>query len=91
MRRRKIWIAAAKSRSTGLASDLIIRERTFKLRRFLPGTENAESLVLLARKGKARRSTAEIRTFTRHIIDVQDGDLRALELRFAVPILAENS
>ena len=43
---------AAKSRSTGDASDLIIRERTFKLRRFLPGTENAESLVLLARKGK---------------------------------------
>ena len=39
---------AAKSKSTVDASDVTIRERTFKLPRFLPGTESAESFVLLA-------------------------------------------
>jgi cytochrome c-type biogenesis protein CcmH/NrfG/transglutaminase-like putative cysteine protease len=36
------------------ASDLVIRERTFKLPRFLPGTESAEFFILLASDGKSK-------------------------------------
>ena len=43
---------AAKSNGTGDASDVAIRERTFKLPRFFPGTESAEFFVLLASDGK---------------------------------------
>jgi len=50
---------AAKSKSTGEASGVIIRERTFKLPRFLPGTESAEFFVLLASDGKSKTFTVE--------------------------------
>jgi hypothetical protein len=43
---------AGKSKVTGDASDEVVRERTFKLARFLPGTESAEFFVLLASDGK---------------------------------------
>lgn len=46
--------SAAKSKSTGDASDKVIRERTFKLTRFLPGTESAEFFLLLASDGKSK-------------------------------------
>ena len=44
----------AKSNSKDDGSDLVIRERTFKLTRFLPGTESAEFFVLLASDGKSK-------------------------------------
>ncbi len=40
-------------------SDLVIRERTFKLPRFLPGTESAEFFVLLASDGKSKSFQVE--------------------------------
>jgi hypothetical protein len=46
--------STAKSKSKVDASDLVIRERTFKLPRFLPGTESAEFFVLLAADGKSK-------------------------------------
>jgi len=43
-----------KSQGTADASDIAIHERTFKLPRFLPGTESAEFFVLLASDGKSK-------------------------------------
>jgi tetratricopeptide (TPR) repeat protein len=40
-------------------SDVVIRERTFKLSRFLPGTESAEFFVLLASDGKSKSFKVE--------------------------------
>jgi tetratricopeptide (TPR) repeat protein len=48
-----------KSTSAGDASDLIIRDRTFKLPRFLPGTESAEFFVLLGSEGKSKNFKVE--------------------------------
>jgi len=45
---------AAKSKNIADASEAVIRERTFKLPRFLPGTESAEFFVLLASEGKSK-------------------------------------
>src|SRR5260370_38837653 len=45
---------AAKSKTSVDASDEVIREREFKLPRFLPGTESAEFFVLLASDGKSK-------------------------------------
>jgi tetratricopeptide (TPR) repeat protein len=50
---------AAKSKNAGDASDLVIREREFKLPRFLPGTESAEFFVLLASDGKSKTFKVE--------------------------------
>jgi len=41
------------------ASDIAIRERTFKLPRFLPGTESAEFFVLMASDGKSKAFKVE--------------------------------
>ena len=41
-------------KGAGDASDLAIRERTFKLPRFLPGTESAEFFILLASDGTSK-------------------------------------
>src|SRR5215472_1956378 len=49
----------AKSKTATDASDLIIRERTFKLPRFLPGTESADFFVLLASDGKTKAFKVE--------------------------------
>jgi hypothetical protein len=49
----------AKSKGTGEASEMAIRERTFKLARFLPGTESAEFFVLLASDGKNKMFRVE--------------------------------
>ena len=48
-----------KSKGIGDASDEVIRERTFRLPRFLPGTENAEFFVLLASDGKSKTFKVE--------------------------------
>jgi tetratricopeptide (TPR) repeat protein/transglutaminase-like putative cysteine protease len=41
------------------ASDVVIRERTFKMARFLPGTESAEFFVLMASDGKSKTFKVE--------------------------------
>jgi len=50
---------ATKSRSAGDASDVAIRERTYKLSRFLPGTESAEFFVLLTSDGHSKMFKVE--------------------------------
>jgi Tfp pilus assembly protein PilF len=50
---------APKTNNLGEGSDLVIRERTFKLPRFLPGTESAEFWVLLASDGKSKEFKVE--------------------------------
>ena len=50
---------AAKSNSMPAAFDLAIRDRTFKLPRFLPGTESAEFFVLLASDAKTKTFKVE--------------------------------
>ncbi len=50
---------ASKSYSMDDGSDLVIRERTFKLPRFLSGTESAEFFVLLASDGKSKTFKVE--------------------------------
>jgi len=49
----------AKSTTAGEVSEVIIRERRFKLPRFLPGTESAEFFVLLASDGKSKAFKVE--------------------------------
>ena len=49
----------AKLSSGSEAADAVIRERTFKLARFLPGTESAEFFVLLVSDGKSRTFRVE--------------------------------
>ena len=46
-------------KNTNEASDIVIRERTFKLPRFLPGTESAEFFVLLGSDGKSKSFKVE--------------------------------
>lgn len=46
-------------KSTGDASDAIVRERTFTLARFQPGTESAEFFILLASDGKSKTFKVE--------------------------------
>ncbi len=47
------------SKGAGDASDVAIRERTFKLTRFLPGTESAEFFILLGSDGKSKNFKVE--------------------------------
>ena len=49
----------AKPKGTGAPSDAVIQERTFKLPRFLTGTESAEFFVLLASDGKSDQFKVE--------------------------------
>jgi len=49
----------AKSKRSVDASDEVIREREFKLPRFLPGTESAEFFVLLASDGNSKAFKVE--------------------------------
>jgi hypothetical protein len=46
-------------KNTNEESDIVIRERTFKLPRFLPGTESAEFFVLLGSDGKSKSFKVE--------------------------------
>jgi|HubBroStandDraft_1064217.scaffolds.fasta_scaffold18075_2 tetratricopeptide (TPR) repeat protein/transglutaminase-like putative cysteine protease len=54
-------LTAGPAKSNGMpeAFDLAIRDRTFKLPRFLPGTESAEFFVLLAADGKSKSFKVE--------------------------------
>jgi tetratricopeptide (TPR) repeat protein len=51
--------SATKLKNTGGSSDVLTRERTFKLERFLPGTESAEFFLLLASDGKSKTFKVE--------------------------------
>jgi len=55
----KLTAATAKPNKVVDASDLVIRERTFKLPRFLAGTESAEFFVLLVADGNAKTFKVE--------------------------------
>ncbi len=48
-----------KSKNMNEASDIVVRERTFKLPRFLRGTESAEFFVLMASDGKSKTFKVE--------------------------------
>ena len=50
---------AGKSTGSTDAAGLVVREREFKLPRFLPGTESAEFFVLLASDGKSKNFKVE--------------------------------
>lgn len=50
---------AGKSKNMVDTSELVSRERTFKLPRFMPGTESAEFFVLLASDGKSKTFKVE--------------------------------
>jgi tetratricopeptide (TPR) repeat protein/transglutaminase-like putative cysteine protease len=54
-----LTVGMPKSKSPSDASDLAIRERQFKLPRFLPGTESAEFFVLLGSDGKSKNFKVE--------------------------------
>ena len=47
------------SKGAGNASDVAIRERTFKLTRFLPGTESGDFFILLSSDGKSKTFKVE--------------------------------
>jgi hypothetical protein len=49
----------ANSKNAEDGSNQVIHERTFKLPRFLPGTESAEFFVLLGSDGKSKRFKVE--------------------------------
>lgn len=50
---------AGKSKATGDASDVTIRQRNYKLPRFFLGTESAEFFVLLVSDGKSKTFKVE--------------------------------
>ena len=54
-----LTVGIAKSKGTPDASDIVIRERTFKLPQFVLSTESAEFFVLLASDGKSKTFKVE--------------------------------
>jgi len=78
---------ATKSTSTGDASNIAIHERTFKLARFLPGTESAEFFVLLASDWKSKTFKVEDVKFINgsEKMKVQGKQLRNIDFNFPTP------
>ena len=78
---------AAKSKSTGDAPDVVIRERTFKIARFLPGTESAEFFVLLASDGKSKTFKVEDVKFISgsNKMKLQGKQLKSIDFNFPAP------
>jgi hypothetical protein len=78
---------AAKAKSAGDASGVVIRERTFKLPRFLPGTESAEFFVLLASDGKSKTFKVEDVKFISGSdkMKLQGKQLKSIDFNVAVP------
>jgi tetratricopeptide (TPR) repeat protein/transglutaminase-like putative cysteine protease len=78
---------SAKSKSTGDASDAVIRERTFKIARFLPGTESAEFFVLLASDGKSKTFKVEDVKFISGSdkMKLQGKQLKSVDFNFPAP------
>jgi hypothetical protein len=75
------------SPNTTEAADIVIRERTFKLPRFLPGTESAEFFVLLASDGKSKTFKVEDVKFVSGSdkMKLQDKQLKSLDFKVPVP------
>lgn len=68
-------------------TDFVLRERTFKLATFLPGTESAEFFVLLASDGKSRKFKVEDVKFISGSskMRLQGNQLRKIDFSFAAP------
>jgi tetratricopeptide (TPR) repeat protein len=78
---------AAKSKAAGDASDVAIRERSFKLARFLPGTESAEFFVLLVSDGKSKTFKVEDVKFVSGSdkMKLQGKQLKTIDFNFNAP------
>jgi len=83
----RLTSGAVKSKNTGDASDMAIHERTFKLARFLPGTESAEFFVLLASDGKSKTFKVEDVKFISGSdkMKFQGKQLRNIDFNFPAP------
>ena len=83
----KLTGGAARSKTTGDASDMVIRERTFKIARFLPGTESAEFFVLLASDGKSKTFKVEDVKFISGSdrMKLQGKQLKGIDFNFPAP------
>ena len=78
---------ADKAKSSFDAADVVIRERTFKMARFLPGTESAEFFVLLASDGKSRAFKVEDVKFISGSdkMKLQGKQLKSIAFNFSAP------
>jgi tetratricopeptide (TPR) repeat protein len=76
---------AGTSNTSKDASDFVIRERTFKLPRFLPGTESAEFFVLLASDGKSKTFKVEDVKFISGSEKMKDHAKQLKNVGFDVP------
>jgi tetratricopeptide (TPR) repeat protein len=74
-----------KGKNTNDATDIVIRERTFKLPRFLPGTESAEFFVLLASDGKTKAFKVEDTKFISGSDKMRTEGRQLKTLDFGVP------
>jgi cytochrome c-type biogenesis protein CcmH/NrfG len=77
----------AKSKSVGNPSEVVSRERNFKLARFLPGTESAEFFILFASDGKGKTFKVEDVKFVSGSdkLKLQEKQLRAIDFNFPAP------
>jgi hypothetical protein len=68
-------------------ADLVIRERTFKMPRFLPGTESAEFFVLFASDGKSKTFKVEDVKFASgsEKMKLQGKQLKTIDFNFPAP------
>lgn len=75
------------AKGSGEATDIVIRERTFKLPRFLPGTESAEFFVLLASDGKSQTFKVEDTKFVSGSdkMKLQGKQLKTIQFNFSAP------
>ena len=78
---------ASKSKSAREASDVAIRERTFKLARFLPGTESAEFFLLLTSDGKSKTFKVDGVKFISGSdkMKLQGKQLKSIDFNFPTP------
>jgi len=78
---------ASKSKNTEGAVDLVIRERTYDLPRFLPGTESAEFFVLLAADGQSKTFKVEDTKFVSGSdkMKLQGKQLKTINFSFPAP------
>jgi hypothetical protein len=83
---KRLTAGAAKSKGSDPA-DRIIHERTFKLPRFLPGTESAEFFVLFASDGKSRTFKVEDTKFVSGSdkMKMQGKQLKTIDFGFPAP------
>lgn len=76
-----------KANVTGEITDVAIRERTYKLARFLPGTESAEFFVLLASDAKSKTFKVEDIKFVSGSdkMRLQGKQLKSINFNFPAP------